>query len=385
VLTTLGRCAAAEDLPRVDLECAGHVVRVRAATSILERLRRRWEPYVAFRQPSAGPALTVTALDVDVRAHRGWFGRGEQIVLHRGNKEQYHPWLIPLSPEEYEEPNRDGMERVEGTRVGVYSLQTDSVILYDEGGEEMTVLGTRALFRDTAEHVLTLLANLLERDQFVLVHGASLAGPRGAVLITGDKGKGKTTVLLSLVRRPGFSFMANDRTLLGPGVGGGVACRGWHEAVGIRIETLKRLPHYADRLPPEIREVVARAAPDEYGKKVRLLPENARALLGERRQPQVNSVAAVIFPDLSAHGGRTGLHRVAADEALAVLRAQLLSPFDPQHPRWLRLVRVNPALVEERARRVEAALARGCAFYTLTGDPDPEAITALVGDAVGGA
>ena len=99
-----------------------------------------------------------------------------------------------------------------------------------------------------AVHFLSsVLAVLLQQRGMLVLHANAAVIPRGAVVIAGLSGAGKTTTLASLVAR-GFPMLADDITVLGLGAGG-------------RVEVLPGAPHLhlcqetADELGYDISDV----------------------------------------------------------------------------------------------------------------------------------
>lgn len=91
-----------------------------------------------------------------------------------------------------------------------------------------------------ARIVRSLLMSLARKDGWIQVHASCFAvGGRG-VLVCGEKGAGKTTILLTALRALGCTYVGNDRLMLEPTFGGFVA-HGLPYSPSVRTKTLDAL------------------------------------------------------------------------------------------------------------------------------------------------
>ena len=84
-----------------------------------------------------------------------------------------------------------------------------------EDGREITVEPAHGVAEESVRVFLTpaLGVLLLQRGAFVL-HAAACASPRGAVLLAGSSGRGKSTLLAALLAR-GHRMLADDVSAIG--------------------------------------------------------------------------------------------------------------------------------------------------------------------------
>lgn len=104
--------------------------------------------------------------------------------------------------------------------------------------EDLTRIALMRVVREYAHNTLLDGGGLV-------VHAAAFAGPRGAVLLTGPKGVGKTTLLARMLSQPGLSYLANDRLGITPDSWNAVAIP---TIVAVRAGTRRLLPELGERL-----------------------------------------------------------------------------------------------------------------------------------------
>jgi len=103
-------------------------------------------------------------------------------------------------------------------------LADSALVILDSGGRasiaidergHLTALVEPGMPIDVVRHrvVLPVLGLFATRRDAVIVHASATCGPTGAVLLLGEKGVGKSSVLAGLVAR-GHSYYADDRLLM---------------------------------------------------------------------------------------------------------------------------------------------------------------------------
>jgi hypothetical protein len=208
------------------------------------------------------------------------------------------------------------------------------VYLVDESTRSVAILSREnnrrartALMRVVRE----LAMNNSRCEGGLLLHAAALAlGDRG-VLIPGEKGAGKTSLLLYLLRETGAAYVSNDRVLLPAAMAGGV--RGMPTIVTVRQGTValfSDLQSTVQQWSYDYRRALAEtltdrqpAQPNPPGS-YHFSPAQLCALMGAARRAEC-APRALFFPRVVSglHAGR--LRDLAADEAAARLRRAWLS------------------------------------------------------------
>ena len=235
--------------------------------------------------------------------------------------------------------------RVRAEGLGVATLEPDGSVALelDPGAPEGDA---------TAEYVtIPALAERLRRDGVFLLHAAVVRPPGAdarALLVPASRGRGKTTLSLSL-RREGWHLLSDDRGwLLGP-------------PERATIDPWPEAPRVGDRslflLPSDVRPGLR----DE---------RTGKAPIPSLTPPRVGTplpVAGVLLPRLvEGPGGRVG--RIAGATVLAAVAREAVVATDPQ-------------TAAAALRLVAALLARVPSFEADVGD-DPRALAAAVAAAV---
>ncbi len=170
------------------------------------------------------------------------------------------------------------------------------------------------------EHILR---TILTRRGLLSFHGACLAGPRGAIVVMGDKGRGKSTLSAALAGA-GWQLLADDLTRVGPV--GGV----WHGFAGLRATKL--LPAAAQglgldhaRLQPRWDDPQSRDSDARDHKRV-ILPE--RELTADERQARI--AALFVLAPRCPRAARAAHRPLPRHEAVAALARHVTR--DPVQP-----------------------------------------------------
>ncbi len=179
--------------------------------------------------------------------------------------------------------------------------------------------------------VRELAMNYARCEGGLLLHAAALTlGDRG-VLIAGEKGAGKTSLLLYLLRETGAVYVSNDRVLLPTPTARGV--RGMPTIVTVRRETVALLPDLQSTVrtwSSDYRRTLDEARADRQPARPNLhdsyhfSPAQLCELVGAQRRAECVP-RALLFPRVVSglHAGR--LRDLPADEAATRLRRAWLS------------------------------------------------------------
>ena len=144
--------------------------------------------------------------------------------------------------------------------------------------------------------VIDFVRDLLIRNQealgTVVLHASGATDGEVAIAIAGPKGAGKTTTLLSVLRRPGWSYFTGDKLFCRP-VDGGVEVYPWRDYPYVGVGTIRADPDLTDLVRREVDPGLDQRAPTE---KLLLDPEVFESWLGSEFSATPRRLAAILLP-----------------------------------------------------------------------------------------
>jgi hypothetical protein len=239
-------------------------------------------PFLQLKQPAGQPHYT--------------------IVLRQGVFTQVGPDWQPMTfllddavsdfrfgkIKQYSPSRRDIFNPLNGTLFSISGTQIEIVYVTEE-----------ALIKDVQRVIKQLLITEIENTGGAVLHASAFSLAGRAICYVGEKGQGKTTCLLESLKAEGARYITNDRLLLIP-IAGAFHVLGWFE---------------------ELRLVQPSGG---RKKKVRV------SQLCEPSQIETRPVLPnlIVLPDCQS--------RLAGEsDDRKVIAGQLLTPVDPQRPKWL--------------------------------------------------
>ncbi len=222
----------------------------------------------------------------------------------------------------------------QGRVVGVDEATHTAYRCEPDGNRLSLFVSERSLFHLLETVRYTALAAEQRRGSAIL-HASAVLGPRGAVLVLGDKGKGKTTTMLSLIAHHGLHYFSGDKVLV-DSAGGHLRLRGWPDYPHVGFGTLRRFPDLARACGIDTAD---RSVPDS--KKVLIEPARFLAATGGSQYLSVDRCDMLLFPDVEA--ATTGIVEVTdPDQRLGLLAAALEDAASFTPGQWHGLLPAGP-------------------------------------------
>jgi hypothetical protein len=236
--------------------------------------------------------------------------------------------------------------------------RTGTRFTFDTAGRTVDVLAGTGSTMDVVELVRELVLKHQENTGAVVLHATAAYRDGTAVLVTGAKGAGKSTVLLELVEHFGYQVMSGDKTLVHEQPDGRVLAAGWPDYPHLGFETIVKYPGLRriagiaeDYRPTEDQAFssVGKVAVDPIGFRRRF----PSAPLGVHVP-----VSAIVHPSIGP-GDRTVVTPVegSADDRTALLEANVESAFDGADSGWNGYLTDRRAAHADRRSRILARLA----------------------------
>lgn len=300
-------------MPSVDLKFEAYVVRATSSEPqdlawLAAMLECGFEP-ADGAAPHAEVTLTIDAAAHDALLEGGRTETGPPVEAFAQDADRYvcEPWRADGGESVLRDPRLRGFYRL------------------TDGGRAVEIL-VRA-HTGACRHALMRVVRELTMDHVVatgavLVHGAAVATERGAIVISGPKRHGKTTLLMSLLEHSGVAYMSNDRCVLRAG-DAAATVRGLPTFISITRRGLDACPDVRARLFA-LRPDLAKADAASVG----FTPDLFVELFSVPRTASA-SLAAFLFPRVTANAERLVLHRLSPADALAQFRAGLFRAVQP--------------------------------------------------------
>ncbi|MFJ3777150.1 hypothetical protein ACIPX0_36175 [Streptomyces sp. NPDC090075] len=257
-----------------------------------------------------------------------------------------------------------------GGREYLECTKTGSRFVFDRADRVIDVRLGPGGHMDLVELVRDLVLKHQENTGSVVLHATAAYKDGTAVLVTGAKGAGKSTVLLELVEHFGYQVLSGDKTVLHELSDGSVVAAGWPDYPHLGYGTIAKYPGLREIAGiGEDYEPAEGHAFSPVGKfAVDPLPFRDRfpsAPVGVRVP-----VSAILHPAIGP-GDHTVVARVAGEPAehAADLDANVESAFDGAHAGWHGFLDDGRAAHAERRARITAVLS-GVPAWKLTGPGD---------------
>ncbi|GHC73312.1 hypothetical protein GCM10007079_07120 [Nocardiopsis terrae] len=274
----------------------------------------------------------------------------------------------------------------EAGREYVHCTRTGTLFAFDRQAGRIDV----AMGPSGALDLIELLRDLFLKDQenrgAAVLHATCAHRDGGAVLVTGAKGAGKSTILLELVERFGHQVMSGDKTVLRLEADGTVLAAGWPDYPHLGYGTIAKYPGLreiagiGDNYTPPADHAFSPTG------KFAVDPRRFRERFPNAPRGLRVPIAAVVHPAIGPAGSTVLEPYQDGDDAhAAVLADNVESAFDGANSGWHRFIDDGRAAHARTRERIVRELA-GHPAWTLRGPGDltPEGTPALIVRGAGG-
>lgn len=156
-----------------------------------------------------------------------------------------------------------------------------------------------------------LFEKLLRQDGKFLIHSSAVQSTNNNFIFIGQAGAGKTSLMLELVLKRGFKFIANNKTIISQLKNGNSRIDGGTKGISIR-------PHMFDAY--NWKKITNNSVELKYGRKIFLI--NKKMIAAKR------NIKPVIIVFLALNSGEKIFKRLTNDEAFIKLYPALLNLTD---------------------------------------------------------
>ncbi|QKS80716.1 hypothetical protein [Pseudomonas bijieensis] len=178
----------------------------------------------------------------------------------------------------------------------IYNPISGTLFSIDKNTIEVEYRNNSSFAKDFQRLLKQLIVTEIERQGGAILHASAVSFADYGFCFIGEKGQGKTTSLLQSLQIPGVGYLTNDRLPVIPN-GEGFKVLGWFEEIRLVIpgSTKKEVVRVTEHVDPS------------------------------RIQKKPVYLKKIILPT-----------RIQSDSSPAeIVASQMLSPIDPQRPKWL--------------------------------------------------
>jgi hypothetical protein len=228
----------------------------------------------------------------------------------------------------YSFPAESGMAWESGESRTAHNHANGAVVVStrDYRAIKISAVSMETAFRTTYRVLRELQIARLAARGFVRLHAACCESAGVRVAISGDKGAGKSTMLMTLVLAAGFDFVGSDRAMIGCS-GGDVTVCGLTESVNLGVGTLQRFTELRRFLPENLRDLPSERL---WGREEKIAIAATDVVSDTRLgRPGPQRLNCVLFPRISPHGALR-IRRLDEYETTNCL-ATNLQPGEMQH------------------------------------------------------
>jgi hypothetical protein len=233
--------------------------------------------------------------------------------------------------------------------------------------------------------VLDFVRDLVIRNEesrgTVVLHASAVRDGDTAVAIAGPKGAGKTTTLLSILRRPGWSYFTGDKLFCRP-AGDGVEVYPWRDYPYLGVGTILTDPELTELVRETVAPQVVALPPT---RKLLLDPDVFEAWLGIEFSAEPKRLAAVLLPEVRPGEPLRSRHLHDSNERWAQLNKVVDRQADTTFFTWQSYLVPDYAAFYAALSALRGRLDR-VPMVRLSGtlDVDPDAVLRRHGAAVAG-
>ncbi|NOR61550.1 MAG: hypothetical protein GQ535_03525 [Rhodobacteraceae bacterium] len=188
----------------------------------------------------------------------------------------------------------------DGTGVVAYDPKTLTGYIVNRNQASIAFYVTNdSLFHLVETLRYTLLMAEQNRSTLILHASAAQTDQGDLMLVLGDKGRGKTTTLLSMVLRDKLRYFSGDKVLADI-VDGALRLRAWPDYAHVGIGTFSLFPDFARACGISLTDDNGQPRPN--GEKHLVAPDRFAHALDAVPERQASCVSHVILPDVTAEG-----------------------------------------------------------------------------------
>jgi hypothetical protein len=234
--------------------------------------------------------------------------------------------------------------------VAILALQTDNIIFYQKGKSKIYVIGMNKHFIECKDIIENLTICHLEMNNYLMLHASCCSKNDKGVLIIGNSGQGKTTLMLYLVYKCGFDFVANDRVFVKI-CDTELKALSYPLQLAIGLGTFKEFKNIQRFLSNYLKGIITDRIKEMNNFKVRFQPDELNELFSNKIRLNT-SLSCIILPNINLET-RTKLAFVNNELCANILDENILSPYDPNHPKWLKYLLINDLLVRRNRENIK--------------------------------
>jgi len=206
-------------------------------------------------------------------------------------------------------------------------------------------------YKEIHRQIRHILTKKLEEQGIITLHAGAVETHGIGIGIGGEKGRGKTTLVLGFLAKKKASYLANDKVYLRFS-GSNLELLGWPRTIRVGVGTMSQIPELNKFLRDYTYFDVKYIKKLDFRtkRKFEFTPKELSSILGVDiiKKTKLN---CFIFPDLHPRTKRESLRKLSKNEAVSMIRKLVLTP-DPDFPDWTNFQRISYGMLRKKVDQV---------------------------------
>jgi len=229
--------------------------------------------------------------------------------------------------------------------------------------------------------VRLLMTRLLETLGVVKSHCGAIAVGGIGFAVGGQKGSGKTSLILGLLQSGEVDFITNDTIYLKSLASGRLKILGWPSDCGIALGTLSHFPQLRHLIRNDLAAINDLTELWYCDEKVSVGARSLAELFDVELCGEAD-LKGIIFPKLGPYIRKTKIRRLSIGETYSNMLALSHTPYHPNWPDWAMLRKIGDEALATAYDKIARSVAARVDAFEILGGRDTVAVAQQVYDSI---